>query len=434
MAWGTPTTIGTNLSTTTGAQTGNITSVTASIGDLVIVSGSVNRGGTATVSISDSASNTWSTVVQDFHAGSGTHGFLAGAYITNALSGGTITVSISGGINWTSATAGASKVTGAASSSTNDTAANQNTNAAATTTPTITSGTPANAGDIFFTTYANVGATTDSYTEDTTNGTWSTLYSKSGTATSTFAQSYQVNAGSGTMKHQPTTTSRGYVQAIMAFKVAASTTNYSASGAPGSLVLTGVNATVAHAKSIAGAPGSLTLTGVNATVAHARSIAGSPGSLVLTGVNANLARTVVASLSGAPGALTLTGVNAALTYQPFVAATSGTGGGGHVKRLPYGWWADPEYVPSLKKKTPLKEIEKEIVREAIEEVREKSGGMAATLLANLVEPYTTNESIDWQAINRVGQEIQALRQAIAAYRKEQQEEAEDEEAILLLAH
>ena len=222
MSWGTPTIIGTSLTTTVGATSGNITSVTASVNDLVVVSGSIvkSAGSGVTVSLSDSAGNTY-TVIKGYASGPACIGFIGWAYITSSLSAGTITVSISGGANWSSAEAGASKVKGAASSTTEDTSARATTNAAASTSPTITSGTPTNSGEIFFCTYANAGSTADTFTEDSTHS-WTNLYAKTGTTSSTFSQSYEINSGSGTLIHNPTTTSRAYVQCIMAFNLAAS--------------------------------------------------------------------------------------------------------------------------------------------------------------------------------------------------------------------
>jgi hypothetical protein len=123
----------------------------------------------------------------------------------------------------------------------------------------------------------------------------------------------------------------------------------------------------------------------------------------------------------------------------------GAGGGkdGHGlksnNRLPYGWWSDPEYNPKLRSKKPLTEAEKEVIREAVDETQEtgEPASLAANLLAGLVQPYEQNDRIDWQAINRSADEIKALRQGIAQYRKElqaQQEEDDDEEALLMIAH
>lgn len=144
--------------------------------------------------------------------------------------------------------------------------------------------------------------------------------------------------------------------------------------------------------------------------------------------------------------VTLSPVTFSFALQPLQTQYTAQGGGGrdgHGKksnnRLPYGWWADPEYNPKLRSKKPLTETEKEVIREAVAETDEPGEpvSLAANLLASLILPYEQNDRIDWQAIDRSNDEIKALRQGIAAYRKalqEQAEEDEDEEALLMLAH
>lgn len=111
----------------------------------------------------------------------------------------------------------ASGVLGASPTGTEDTSARATTNGTATTTPTITSGVPANAGDMFFYTYANAGIGADTYTEDPS---WTNLFANAGAVNVRYSQGYQVNVAASALSHNPTTTSRAYVQCVMAFVVA----------------------------------------------------------------------------------------------------------------------------------------------------------------------------------------------------------------------
>lgn len=89
------------------------------------------------------------------------------------------------------------------------------------TTPTATSGTPSVAGELFLALYSSAG-NTGTYTPDTGHS-WATppITSTSGTAStnSTIAGGTQVNAGTGTIIHSPTTgTSHGWADIIVGFK------------------------------------------------------------------------------------------------------------------------------------------------------------------------------------------------------------------------
>lgn len=244
----TPTVL-TSQSSTVGAQTINSPSFSAAVGTLIVVSGTIIKttGSALTVTISDSATNTWTTYT-DYQSGSATKGFISWAYVTNVITSGTVTVALSGGANWTAVAFGVTGVTsGAISTSTEDTGFKATTNATAITTPTITSGTPANTYDIAFCTYANAGSTADTYTEDTGHG-WINVFSKSGSTSCTFSQAYQINTGSGTLIHAPTTTSRAYVQCVIALKNFCGGFNgiqHSAGGGTGGTTTTGGGAGVA---------------------------------------------------------------------------------------------------------------------------------------------------------------------------------------------
>lgn len=457
MAFGTPSAIGTNLSTTVGAQTGNITSVTASAGDLVVVSGSIIKtaGSGVTVSISDAAGNTYA-VTKDYASGPSCLGFIGWSCLGTGLSAQNITISISGGANWTSATAGASKVTGAASSSTNDSAANATTNAAAATNPVITSGTPANAGDIFFTTYACAGATTDAWTEDTTNGTWSTLYSKSGSAANIFAQSYQVNAAATTRKHQPTTTSRAYVQCVMAFTVAGGgSTDAEVGSSAGTSTVSGIGASTSA--QVGSSAGVATASGIGA--ATSAQVGASAGVATVSGIgaatNAQVGATAGTSTALGVGASTsaqvgnAAGTSTALATTPSIvtgvgsAAGSSTALGVGIDATPastgqiLGGWG-PDF-PERKKRKWKPDYPN--LREEVEGVLHQLRGIHrepvnAEVYVEAIKRATESyvrPNFDINQLLSAKRELRQLETAYMAYAKALQEEEDDDDFLLLAA-
>jgi hypothetical protein len=203
-----------------------LSSVTIGVGDLLVVTGALqpNASGDAIV-VSDSAGNSW-TVVQVLSGGATVSiEFIAYAVIATALSSGSVTVAdtSNGSTNFSVCAFHAFDVAGAATSSPEDTAAQATHGAAATTSPTITSGTPAQAGDLFFAVYGSPATNTSTYTEDTGNG-WTNASLKEGTSGATpnitTSAAYLTNSGTGTKTHTPTTSSSSYGQVLIAFKAA----------------------------------------------------------------------------------------------------------------------------------------------------------------------------------------------------------------------
>jgi hypothetical protein len=92
-----------------------------------------------------------------------------------------------------------------------------NGSSSSTTSPTVTSGSPSLAGDLFVSAY---GAPSNSsgftYTNDSGNG-WTQLGGTGGNTNGVAAIVYQTNAGAGTKTNNPTTSSAGYALATMAF-------------------------------------------------------------------------------------------------------------------------------------------------------------------------------------------------------------------------
>jgi len=198
--------------------------VTVSAGTLVFICGAIRpNANTDTIVASDSVNGTtgW-TVVSHNRAGTTDISFIAWSLMPSGLSSGSVTISDgSGAVNFSFCGFGAYKVTGNASSSVNDSAATNGTDQAATTTPAITSGTPANAGDLFVAVYSSANTNAGAYTED---AAWNNLFNKLGNTSNTISAAYVVNASATAKTWQPTTGNVFAVQEITAFKVAGGTT------------------------------------------------------------------------------------------------------------------------------------------------------------------------------------------------------------------
>jgi len=220
MAWGTPTSLGTPVFVAATQHSLSMTGVTVSAGTLVVVAGAMrgNSGGD-TVVASDSVNGTtgW-TVVQHNRSGTTDISFIAWSLMPSGLSSGSITIADgAAAANFTACGFGAYSATGSATSSVNDSAATNGTDQAATTTPAITSGTPANAGDLFVAVYSSANANTGTYTED---AGWNNLFNKLGNSTNTISAAYVVNASATAKTWTPTTGNVFAVQEITAFIVA----------------------------------------------------------------------------------------------------------------------------------------------------------------------------------------------------------------------
>jgi len=158
------------------------------------------------------------TVIQHNRSVSGDTGYIAWSLMPSGLTSGSVTIADgSAAANFTHCAFGAFSVTGSATSSVNDSAATNGTDQAATTTPAITSGTPANAGDLFVAVYSSPNSNAGAYTED---AGWNNLFNKLGDASLTTSAAYVVNASATTKTWTPTTGSVVAIQEITAFIVA----------------------------------------------------------------------------------------------------------------------------------------------------------------------------------------------------------------------
>jgi len=220
MAWGTPTALNTPVSVTASQHSLSMTGATVSAGTLVFICGAMraNSGGD-TIVASDSVNGTtgW-TVISHNRSGTTDISYIAWSLMPSGLTSGSVTIADgSAAANFSACAFGAYSVTGNASSSINDSAATNGTDQAATTTPAITSGTPANAGDLFVAVYSSPNSNGGAYSED---GAWNNLFNKAGGSTLTTSAAYVVNASATTKTWTPTTGSVVAIQEITSFIVA----------------------------------------------------------------------------------------------------------------------------------------------------------------------------------------------------------------------
>ena len=242
MAWGTPTSRGT-LSNTAAPTSGPVTSVTVAQNSLIVVVGGLALN-SPTITCSDSAGNTYTVVKQtDTAPNPDISAFMAYATAATALSAGTVTVAWGGGAAG-SVVCEVFEVTGAATSGFNDSAVTAQQNASGTS-PSTTSGTPGESGELFFAVDIT-DSTSATWTEDTGNG-WTTARAKTLSVSAPsmcIGASYLVNSGVGTKTWAPTTAADEHCIILLGFKVlntgaAAQTLAALTNAGAGALALTG---------------------------------------------------------------------------------------------------------------------------------------------------------------------------------------------------
>lgn len=206
-----------STSNTSSSHSGTAVAINVTAGDYVVVTGEM-RGAAVTdvVYITDSVGNSYSVKYCPVGVGNSIT-FVGVAPATTALVSGTVTVADD---TASTATANVFIVSSVSGSSGEDTAVRSCGGAGATTTPTTTSGTPTQSGDLIVSAYGSpstsVGAT---WTEDTTNGKWVAFSTISfGSTTAVTNASYIINTGSGAVTHTPTTISKAYGFANTGFK------------------------------------------------------------------------------------------------------------------------------------------------------------------------------------------------------------------------
>jgi hypothetical protein len=234
-AWGTPSQLGTAVDA--GAAHSLTTStITVTQNDLIFVTGEMQANGNGNaVLCSDSAGNTYTTFSR-YRTGTTGVAFVCWAIAATALSSGTVTVAdtSTGGTNFTHCTMAVNSVSGNTTSSVEDSAAEGANDGAATTAPTVTSGTPGTAGDLFVVVYGSISTNANTYTEDAGHS-WTNRNSKIGSTSLTMSSGYLIDAGTSTHIHAPTTGNVTYAQVVTAFKLAVS----AGAARPGMLDLTG---------------------------------------------------------------------------------------------------------------------------------------------------------------------------------------------------
>lgn len=184
MAWGTPTSLG-SAANSVGATVVITTTASSPAGALIVIAVNENTALLTGSSVADSAGNTYTLATAQLAGGTGGRSgrFF---YCPNALalsSGGTITYTRS--VSGTNCQAQATSVTGEDSNPL-DSAVTAG-GGTATTTPSVTSGTPTTAGEMFF---ALAGAASTTWTNDTTNG-WTNIFNVNASSASLIV-SYQI--------------------------------------------------------------------------------------------------------------------------------------------------------------------------------------------------------------------------------------------------
>jgi hypothetical protein len=203
------------------ARTG-LTFPTNSIG---IIGGMIRKNGAGdTISVADSAGNTWTIATICAAAGAANPMFIAYFnYGGTGLTAGSVTLSAS--VSMTATAFTAIYATGVKSASPEDGAVYSCNQTASTTSPTITTPAAGFAGDMLVNvTGKNSTSAGFSYTEDTGNG-WTNAGGNGNTSIVTNA-AYQVNAGSGAVTHNPTMApSATWTQLIVGFQDAGAPTS-----------------------------------------------------------------------------------------------------------------------------------------------------------------------------------------------------------------
>jgi hypothetical protein len=184
---------------------------------MIEVGGAITNATADAMVVTDNAGtgNVWSTAYTSYRTTTINAVFVSWAYNTGAFSGKTVSVSdtSTGATNFIRAACSLIAVTGGNSEDTAVRGANAGT---ATTTPTVTSGTPTKAGDLFIVSYHSPNNVTNAYTED---AAWTNLVNRNGDSNEQNSIAYLINSGTGTKTHAPTTASQTYVQEIIGFKL-----------------------------------------------------------------------------------------------------------------------------------------------------------------------------------------------------------------------
>lgn len=320
---------GTSTSSSSSLSTGS--TVTASVGDmlLAVVAGDNNgtSGAVSLASVQDSGGNTWTQralINQD--PGSAAAGATLGIYtaaITSALSSGTVTANFSPN---TAAKAlqvyrvqpGAGELVQFIAADATGSTGSTTTHAAATVS--------VNNGDTIFGCAAveqdAVGVTGDS---DTTNGNWSSIISRiantgSGSSSMLSASQYKTVNATGNQAWSCTTPSAAD-SARSYLILRAANANVSMPAAQGSHSLTGQAATLTRLRGIRAEQGAYVLTGRAATLKAAKRIAAVQGAYALTGFDATFKTGII--LSADDGSIAVTGQAAGLVVTRRLAASHG---------------------------------------------------------------------------------------------------------------
>jgi len=198
---------------TTLARTGiNIASGSYAVAFYMVRENNISNTSTVT----DNLGNTFTNTTECNPASSNNTMFAAYRYYPSGLSSGTITLTQS--VTMTAGVVQVFEVAGLPTSSPEDAVAAA-CNEVSSTTPLLASGTPSQAGNALFAMIGRFSSSSGfSDTEDTVNG-WNATNYGTGNTNIVGVVTYQINAGSGVVNHQPTMgTASAWRHMIVAFK------------------------------------------------------------------------------------------------------------------------------------------------------------------------------------------------------------------------
>lgn len=205
-----------------GNATLNSSSQSYTAGNVIVAMGIVRLAtSTDTVGVSGALSGAFTLYECNFSAGGATPTQAKTFIAWKLAAGGAEVVTLTASATPTSMFLQIAEVSGAAASSPEDAAVRAcEGTSSGTSSPTVTSGPPSEAGELIVSPYGRAGNVSGfTYTEDASNG-WTQIDNAGGNTNVTWAGGYKVSVGSSAVAHNPATTSAGYGMPTMGFKSA----------------------------------------------------------------------------------------------------------------------------------------------------------------------------------------------------------------------
>lgn len=201
-----------------GAHSTSVSSQTYTAGNLIVAFGFMRMASsTDVIGVSGSVSGAFSTYQCPTAVGSNQAAFIAYKVATGGAE--IITAADDAAAVATSIGLEVSEISGGLTSSPEDAGVRFCSGAGSTTSPTVTSGAPSNAGQLFVSVYGSAGNVSGfSFTEDLD---WTNQTTIDGNTNLRFMPAYRVNAGTGTLTRTPTTSASGYAMPVIGFLASA---------------------------------------------------------------------------------------------------------------------------------------------------------------------------------------------------------------------